>query len=99
MRGHTTKALETPPQPFNDTTDQQFRPAPLCEPLLDAKEAARILRIHPKTVKEMAAAKRIPGLKIGSVWRFRASALDAWVTAQLNSSSPLIAAYTTKEGR
>lgn len=98
MRGHTTKALGASQQSVSNTHHEHFQPI-ACERLLDAKEAARILRIHPKTVKEMAGAKRIPGLKIGSVWRFRASALDAWVDAQLNSSSPLTAAYTTKEGR
>ena len=55
-----------------------------CEPLIDANEAAAILRLHPKTVKEMAAEGRIPGMKIGSVWRFRASALDSWIDNHLS---------------
>jgi excisionase family DNA binding protein len=63
-----------------------------CEPLIDAKRAAAILGIHPKTVKEMAATKRIPGLKIGTVWRFRESVLDNWITSQLQCLSPLAAA-------
>ena len=53
------------------------------EPLIDAHEAARILRLHPVTVREMAARREIPGLKIGKVWRFRASTLDAWVNSRL----------------
>ena len=56
------------------------------EPLIDAAEAARILRLHPVTVREMAARGSIPGLKIGKAWRFRASSLDEWVTRQLESS-------------
>lgn len=54
-----------------------------CEPLIDANEAAKILNIHPRTVKIMAGEGKIPGMKIGSVWRFRASALDAWINNQL----------------
>jgi len=53
------------------------------EPLIDAHEAAQILRLHPVTVREMAARREIPGLKIGKVWRFRASSLDAWVNSRL----------------
>src|SRR5271167_1095894 len=56
------------------------------EPLIDAAQAARILRLHPVTVREMASRGFIPGLKIGKVWRFRASSLDKWVTRQLESS-------------
>ena len=46
------------------------------EPLIDAAQAARILNLHPVTVREMASRGSIPGLKIGKVWRFRASSLD-----------------------
>ncbi len=53
------------------------------EPLIDAHEAARILKLHPVTVREMAARKELPGLKIGKVWRFRASSLDEWVNSRL----------------
>jgi excisionase family DNA binding protein len=56
------------------------------EPLIDAAQAARILRLHPVTVREMASRGVIPGLKIGRVWRFRVSSLDEWVIRQLESS-------------
>jgi PTS system nitrogen regulatory IIA component len=54
------------------------------EPLIDAKAAARLLRLHPVTVREMAARGEIPALRIGRVWRFRISSLDAWVNSQLH---------------
>jgi|SRR5271169_3363406 len=56
------------------------------EPLIDAAQAARILKLHPVTVREMASRGAIPGMKIGKVWRFRASSLDEWVTRQIESS-------------
>ena len=49
------------------------------EPLLDVTEAAQLLRIHPKTLRTKARRGEIPGIQIGRVWRFRASALDRWV--------------------
>ena len=56
------------------------------ERLIDAEEAAELLQVHPKTVKRLAAEGRIPGLRIGKLWRFRASSLDEWAAAQLESS-------------
>jgi excisionase family DNA binding protein len=53
------------------------------EPLIDATQAARILKLHPVTVREMAGQGKIPGLRIGKVWRFRLSSLDAWIDSQL----------------
>lgn len=52
---------------------------PLFERLLDSNEAARLLRIHPKTLQKMARDGEITGIHIGKLWRFRASALDKWI--------------------
>ena len=49
------------------------------EPLLDVTEAAKLLRIHPKTLRTKARSGEIPGIQLGRVWRFRASALDRWL--------------------
>jgi excisionase family DNA binding protein len=49
------------------------------EPLLDVAEAARLLRIHPKTLRVKASQGIIPAVQIGRVWRLRASALNRWV--------------------
>jgi len=65
---------------FLGTDEQNMAPI---EPLIDAHEAAKLLRLHPVTVREMAARREIPGLKIGKVWRFRASSLDEWVNSRL----------------
>ena len=43
------------------------------EPLLTAIEAAKLLKIHPKTLQRMARQGRIPAKHIGDLWRFRAS--------------------------
>jgi excisionase family DNA binding protein len=49
------------------------------EPLLDVTEAAKLLRIHPKTLRTKARHAEIPAKQIGKLWRFRASALNEWL--------------------
>ena len=58
-------------------------PMAIVEPLINAVEASQILKLHPVTVREMAARQELPALKIGKVWRFRASSLDDWIRARL----------------
>ena len=49
------------------------------EPLLDTEEAARLLRMHPRTLRVKARTGAIPGVQVGNRWRFRASTLDRWL--------------------
>jgi excisionase family DNA binding protein len=49
------------------------------EPLLDTEEAARLLRMHPGTLRVKARTGAIPGVQVGKRWRFRASTLDRWL--------------------
>lgn len=48
------------------------------ERALTSEEAARLLNIHPKTLQRMARKGQVPAHRIGDLWRFRASELDAW---------------------
>jgi excisionase family DNA binding protein len=56
----------------------------LFEPLLDSKEAAALLKIDDKNLQAMARAGQVPALKIGKLWRFRASELDKWVRSKIS---------------
>jgi excisionase family DNA binding protein len=49
------------------------------EPLLDAEEAARLLRMHPATIRRKAFKGTIPAIKLGGRWRFRISKLNQWL--------------------
>jgi excisionase family DNA binding protein len=49
------------------------------EPLFDSVEAARLVRIHPKTVVRMARRGQINGIRVGKLWRFRLSDLQRYV--------------------
>ena len=52
------------------------------EPLLDAVEAAALLRMHPNTLRMKARLGEIPGRHIGKYWRFRISDLNEWLVRQ-----------------
>ncbi len=56
------------------------------EPLIDANEASKILHLHPATLRMQAAKGEIPALKIGRVWRFRVSSLQAWMSRKLEEN-------------
>ena len=43
------------------------------EPLLDSERAAALILIHPKTLQRYARMGLIPGVRVGKLWRFRAS--------------------------
>jgi excisionase family DNA binding protein len=66
------------------------------EPLLDLAQAAVLLGMHWKTLETMARAHRIPALKVGKRWRFRASALNRWLEDGINSNTTNHAALTGK---
>jgi len=57
------------------------------EILLTSKGASRVLRIHPKVLERMAKRGEVPALKVGKFWRYRVSALDAWINSRLQSGS------------
>jgi excisionase family DNA binding protein len=50
--------------------------------ILTAKELADFLKIAEKTTNKYAAEGKLPGFKIGSVWQFRKSEIDRWITEQ-----------------
>src|SRR5438132_12380017 len=58
--------------------------------LLDSIEAARILKIHPRTAIRMARRGELPGLRIGKLWRFRQPDLDDWLDAKVSSQLPSV---------
>ena len=54
-------------------------PMPVSEPLIDAKAAATILSTSSATACRKAAAGELPAIKIGRVWRCKASMLQRWI--------------------
>jgi excisionase family DNA binding protein len=71
--GRTSASLESVIEEHISEVEREF------EPLLDVTEAAKLLRIHPKTLRTKARHGEIPAKQIGKLWRFRASALNQWL--------------------
>jgi hypothetical protein len=46
------------------------------EPLLDSEQAVALVKVHPKTLQRYARTGLVVGLRVGKMWRFRASDLD-----------------------
>lgn len=57
------------------------------EPVWNCTDAARFLRLHPKTVKRLARLGQIPGRQVGRRWFFRPSDLDAMLRGGVNFSA------------
>ena len=47
----------------------------ILEPLLDSEQAAAIVKVHPKTLQRHARNGLVVGVRVGKLWRFRASDL------------------------
>jgi excisionase family DNA binding protein len=49
------------------------------EPMMTVKELADYLRVHPTTVYRLLRQGELPGLRIGSDWRFSRETIDQWI--------------------
>lgn len=47
--------------------------------LLDCRQVAAILRVHPRTVQKMAREGELSSIRIGRLWRFVPDSVDRWV--------------------
>ena len=50
--------------------------------IVDVRGASKLLGLHEETVRAMARDGRIPGFKVGRVWRFNRRSLHEWAEAQ-----------------
>jgi excisionase family DNA binding protein len=63
------------------------QPFPTFERFLDSRQAAALLQIHPKTLQRLARKGEIRAMRVGKLWRFRASDLHEWVDLRLKLAS------------
>lgn len=59
----------------------RVRPAEPHE-VLTLEQAAKLLRVAPEVVAELAEAGELPGRKLGDAWRFPRAALLDWLAAR-----------------
>ena len=55
------------------------------EPLYDAHEVALQCKVSEKSLHRWARSGKIPAVKFGKLWRFRKSAIDAWLNSKMAS--------------
>ncbi len=51
--------------------------------IMNLKETAAYLQVHPMTAYRHAKEKRLPAFKVGGQWRFMRSNLDQWVENEM----------------
>ena len=66
-------------KPLEGGSEVNRLPKDIKEPLLDSRQAAAILKVHPRTVQRLVHRGEIHAVHVGKLWRFRASALEAWM--------------------
>lgn len=72
----------------NKPTDDRAGSANLHE-VLDVEQAAKYLKVHPVTVRRLAANNVLPARKIGRGWRFHREALKQYLYGdQLQRQQP-----------
>ena len=79
-----TGGREFPPP--SDLETAKLGVAIALEPVVDSEEAAKFLNINPKTLQKMARNGTVPGYRIGKLWKFRISDLDAWLRSKVISN-------------
>lgn len=52
------------------------------DPLLDPRQVGEMLGLSAYTVREKARKRELPAIRLGKFWRFRESALRAWIEQQ-----------------
>lgn len=60
------------------------------EPLLSDAQAGELLGIHPKTVQRLARTGKLPAVRVGRYWKFRASTLNQWIDKQQTGLAPCV---------
>lgn len=51
--------------------------------LMDINELATYLRLEKQTLYNWLHKKKIPGIKMGGVWRFEKRAVDRWLRSHV----------------
>lgn len=47
--------------------------------IMTIKELSLYLKINEKTIYKLAKQGKLPGVKIGGMWRFKKEAIDNWI--------------------
>jgi nitrogen PTS system EIIA component len=59
----------------------------ISDQVMTTRELAKYMKLNEKTVLKMAQTKEIPGIKIGSQWRFHLNAIDTYLQTNMSSGN------------
>lgn len=51
-------------------------------------EAAKMLSVTPRMLRDLLRAKQIEGLKVGNLWRVSEQAMDAFIQSNTKAAAP-----------
>ena len=54
--------------------------------VMNIKEVAQYLGVHPMTIYKFAQKGKIPAFKIGSDWRFHKKYIEEWIGSQMKGN-------------
>ena len=52
--------------------------------IMTPREAAEYLQLNIRTIYHLAKTGKLPGRKVGRMWRFKKEVLDKWLSGQKN---------------
>lgn len=50
--------------------------------ILDTKEVAKLLKVSTRTITKLAERGELSGFKVGDLWRFQRSDVEAFIASQ-----------------
>lgn len=67
--------------------------------LMDIRQVATYLQINEATAYSWAQSGRLPGIKIGRIWRFRREDIEAWLDENMQGPKPRDRSISSGEAR
>jgi excisionase family DNA binding protein len=65
--------------------------------LMDIKQVAAYLKINEATAYTWAQSGKLPGIKIGRIWRFRREDIEAWLDENMQGPRPENSILSSRE--
>ena len=77
-----TYGLLCPILPYNPLKFLKEVANKVSDEILTIKEVAAYLKVAEKTIYRLAGSKKLPGFKVGGIWRFKKSEIEHWINTR-----------------
>jgi excisionase family DNA binding protein len=72
----------------SETAEAEMGVTQILEPMIGPAEVAAAFGISERQVVRLALRGELPGVKMGKLWRFRASDIDRTISQKIKSNRP-----------